>query len=125
MTNDATTRATDTLDLGHFSISLAVRDMEAAKAFYDTLGFRRIAGDGKRFVVLASGTAKIGLFHGMFEGNLITFNPPDARAIEAAMRAAGYSPDKPTEPGDGPAHFVIKDPDGNVLLVDQHEATPK
>ncbi|MBX7079040.1 MAG: VOC family protein [Nannocystaceae bacterium] len=125
MANDASKPSSGPLDLGHFSISLAVADMEAAKSFYETLGFRRIAGDGKKFLVLASGTAKIGLFHGMFEGNMITLNPPDARAIERTLQAAGYRTDKATEPGDGPAHFVIKDPDGNVLLVDQHEATPK
>lgn len=109
------------MELGRFSVSLNVKDIERSMAFYKTLGFAQVAGEpAHNWVILANGEAKIGLFQGMFESNLLTFNPPDARAIEAVIRSAGYPIDKATEPGDGPAHLVLKDPDGNVMLIDQH-----
>ncbi|MEQ1508131.1 MAG: VOC family protein [Myxococcota bacterium] len=109
------------MELGRFSVSLTVKDLARSMAFYQALGFVQVFGDPtKRWVILANGEAKIGLFQGMFESNLLTFNPPDARAIQAAIRAAGYPIDKEAEPGEGPAHLVLKDPDGNAILIDQH-----
>lgn len=110
------------IDLGNFSASLAVKDLQASMAFYGHLGFEQIAGEpADNWVILKNGDAKIGLFQGMFEDNLLTFNPPDARSIEAHLEANGIEPVTSTEGESGPAHFVVVDPDGNTLLVDQHE----
>jgi len=110
------------MDLGNFSLSLAVADLDASRAFYEALGFSQIHGEPSQgWIILQNGDAKIGLFHGMFEANLITFNPPDARAVERAVRDAGYAIDKPTEGDEGPCHFALRDPDDNPILVDQHE----
>lgn len=109
------------MDLGNFSLSLAVDDIDASLGFYRTLGFEQIAGDAaQRWLILKNGDAKIGLFAGHFDQNLVTFNPPDARALQDALQGAGYPIEKEAEPGDGPAHFVVRDPDGNPILVDQH-----
>jgi catechol 2,3-dioxygenase-like lactoylglutathione lyase family enzyme len=109
------------VDLGTFSVSLAVKDLQASMAFYAHLGFAPIAGEPENnWVILKNGDAKIGLFQGMFEDNLMTFNPTDARGIEAHLRAQGIEPVTATEGDSGPAHFVLQDPDGNTLLVDQH-----
>ncbi len=109
------------MDLGNFSISLTVKDLDASLAFYKTFGFEQIGGDREQnWIILRNGEAKIGLFHGMFDDNIVTFNPPDARAVQAVVKAAGYTPEREAEPGEGPTHFVIKDPDGNLVLVDQH-----
>ena len=110
------------MDLGTFSVSLSVADLDESISFYKTLGFTQIAGEPENnWIILKNGYAHIGLFHGMFQGNLMTFNPQDARAIEAGVRKAGYKIDTSTEGDSGPAHFTLKDPDGNVILVDQHE----
>ena len=109
------------MDLGTFSISLAVKDLAAARAFYETLGFSRVAGEPEGgWIILKNGEAKVGLFQGMFEENLMTFNPKDARAIQEAVTAAGYALEKEAEEGEGATHFMVKDPDGNLVLVDQH-----
>ncbi len=126
------------IDLGTFSVSLAVKDLQTSMAFYAHLGFEQIAGEPKdtsggngsaeragklrqrKWVILKNGDAKIGLFQGMFEDNLLTLNPPNARAIEAHLKTNGIEPVTATEGDSGPAHFVIQDPDGNTILVDQH-----
>ena len=109
------------MDLGNFSLSLTVKDMEASLGFYRTLGFEQIAGElAQNWVILKNGDAKIGLFAGMFDENLITVNPPDARGIQRVLQEAGYAVEKEAEPGEGPAHFLVRDPDGNPILVDQH-----
>ncbi len=109
------------MDLGNFSISLAVKDLAASQAFYAAFGFSPIHGEpSEGWLILQNGDAKIGLFQGMFEDNLLTFNPPDARAVERALLAAGHTPTKRTEGDEGPCHFTIADPDGNPILVDQH-----
>jgi catechol 2,3-dioxygenase-like lactoylglutathione lyase family enzyme len=111
-------------DLGTFSISLAVKDLDASLSFYRTLGFHRIDGDpAQNWVILQTGDAKVGLFSGMFEGNLMTFNPHDARKVQTALVEAGYAIEKPAEEGTGPTHLVVLDPDGNRILVDQHGET--
>ena len=109
------------MELGRFSVSLAVEDLARSRKFYEALGFAQVAGEPDQgWIILKNGDAKVGLFHGMFEDNLMTFNPMDARTVEATMREQGYEPVTGTEAGDGPCHFLLKDPDGNLLLVDQH-----
>lgn len=109
------------MDLGNFSISLSVKDLAKTRAFYEAFGFEQIAGDASQnWLILRNGEAKIGLFQGMFEGNMITFNPSDARGVQASLKRAGYTPETEAADGEGPAHFAIKDPDGNLILVDQH-----
>jgi len=122
------------MQLGGFSVSLAVKDIQASKAFYETLGFSAFAGEMEQnWLIMRNGTTVIGLFQGMFEENILTFNPgwdqmaqtldsfTDVRQLQETLRDAGV--DLVTEADvttTGPAHFVIKDPDGNTILVDQH-----
>ena len=122
------------MELGTFSVSLAVADMAASRRFYETLGFGMIAGDGESWTIVANETAVIGLFHGMFEGNILTFNPgwmglgeeaetfTDIRQLHDELRSAGIEPMGSTtgDSPNGPASFSITDPDGNVILIDQH-----
>jgi lactoylglutathione lyase len=124
--------------LGSFSVSLSVRDLAASRQFYEHLGFE-IAGDftDQGWMILRQGDTVLGLFHGMFEGNLLTFNPgwsqaaepldsfDDVRAIQARLRAAGVELTASTDPdGQGPAHIALTDPDGNAILIDQHVPRP-
>lgn len=123
------------MHLGAFSISLTVQDLAASKAFYEKLGFAEAGGDASQgWLILRSGTTTIGLFHGMFEKNLMTFNPgwgpnatpldgefEDVRAIQARLKAAGVDLTQETDPdGTGPGYITIADPDGNPILIDQH-----
>lgn len=110
------------MDLGTFSVSLAVKDIKASRAFYETLGFGVIAGDeAQNWLILKNGDAKIGLFQGMFPQNTLTFNPTDVRSIQATLKAQGVplavEADATTQ---GPAHIMLMDPDGNPVLLDQH-----
>lgn len=122
-------------DLGTFSLSLTVNDLDASLAFYRRLGFEPVAGEAEQgWLILAQGEAKIGLFHGMFDSNIITFNPPDVRAIRDSLQEQGVevslqhamidtedpAQGQPAERDEGPAHFTLTDPDGNALLFDQH-----
>lgn len=108
------------MDLGTFSVSLAVQDLAASRAFYERLGFVVIGGEaGEGWLILENGGAKLGLFAGMFEENILTFNPPDVRAIQARLQADGVAFEQEAEPGDGPASAVLRDPDGNTILLDQ------
>ena len=118
------------MDLGNFSISLAVRDIAESRTFYERLGFERTLG-GDNWGIFVNGKAVIGLFQGMFEENIITFNESDVRGVAAVLREQGVEvqpmtmadPNDPArlEPAgpDGPAHFTLTDPDGNQLLFDQ------
>jgi catechol 2,3-dioxygenase-like lactoylglutathione lyase family enzyme len=122
------------VDLGAFSVSLAVKDMEASRHFYSKLGFEMVGGDGESWTILANGGHVIGLFHGMFEGNILTFNPgwtgvgepvaefADVRELSRTAKAAGLEPASDTtgETPSGPASFTLVDPDGNAILIDQH-----
>ena len=127
-----------TMELGNFSVSLAVKDIEASLAFYEKLGFKPVHGKlEQNWIVLQNGSTKIGLFQGMFPKNLLTFNPgwsqdgmalerfQDVRELQRALKAHGLTmaveADESTQ---GPAHFVVTDPDGNELLVDQHVPSP-
>jgi catechol 2,3-dioxygenase-like lactoylglutathione lyase family enzyme len=127
------------MELGHFSISLAVKDIRESLVFYEKLGFKPVAGQlAQNWIVLQNGSTKIGLFQGMFPRNLMTFNPgwgPDGQALERfqdvrelqrALKAQGLTMTVAADEGtQGPAHFVITDPDGNPLLFDQHVPSPK
>ena len=122
------------MELGAFSVSLSVKDLGTSRAFYENLGFTTIGGDGESWSILVNAPAVIGLFHGMFEGNILTFNPgwtgegqaleefTDIRDIAAALSALGIAPENDTsgESDSGPASFSLTDPDGNALLIDQH-----
>lgn len=124
----------DTLPLGNFSVSLAVKDIAASRAFYEKLGFTVMGGEQEQnWLILRNGPAIIGLFQGMFERNLLTFNPgwdadgatlpdfTDVREIQRRLKAAGVElTTEADESGSGPAHFTVVDPDGNPILVDQH-----
>lgn len=123
--------------LGNFSVSLSVKDLGASRAFYEKLGFRMIAGDGRGWVILQNDTSTIGLFHGMFEGNILTFNPgwdrncatlpefDDVRDIQRALKAQGLALTTEADEGStGPASATLADPDGNMILIDQHVARP-
>lgn len=110
-----------TMNLGDFSVSLAVKDIATSKAFYEKLGFVEVGGVlEQNWVILQNGEATIGLFQGMFDHNILTFNPTDVRAIQRALKAHEIAliteADESTE---GPAHIILKDPDGNVIMVDQ------
>lgn len=122
------------MQLGMFSISLAVKDLQASKAFYETLGFTKFHGEeSQNWLIMKNGDHVIGLFQGMFEKNILTFNPgwdseaqplesfTDVRELQRQLKAAGV--DITTEADEsttGPASFVVEDPDGNPILIDQH-----
>ena len=109
------------MNLGKFSISLAVKDIQASRTFYEALGFTVLDGNvDENWLILHSGDAVIGLFQGMFEQNIITFNPPDVRSIQAALKAQGITLTQEADPDTtGPAHITLLDPDGNPVLLDQ------
>jgi lactoylglutathione lyase len=122
------------VELGAFSVSLAVKDLEMSRAFYEKLGFKPFAGDAaQHWLILKNGEHVIGLFQGMFEKNLLTFNPgwdqnaqklasfTDVRALQRRLKEQGVTPlQEADESSTGPASFVVVDPDGNPILFDQH-----
>ncbi|WP_200975234.1 VOC family protein [Echinicola sp. 20G] len=122
------------MKLGAFSISLAVKDLQASKAFYEKLGFTVFGGNEKHhYLIMKNENALIGLFKGMFEQNILTFNPgwnenaetlesfDDVREIQKQLKASGLELDQEANPSStGPASIVLIDPDGNPVLIDQH-----
>jgi catechol 2,3-dioxygenase-like lactoylglutathione lyase family enzyme len=126
------------MHLGAFSVSLAVKDLAAARAFYEKLGFTQMAGNAaQNWLILQNGTTTIGLFHGMFDKNCLTFNPgwsqkaeplkefEDVREIQERLEARGLVlATRADESSTGPAHFTLLDPDGNPILFDQHVPKP-
>ncbi|WP_374772518.1 VOC family protein [Streptomyces sp. NBC_01310] len=122
------------MDLGAFSVSLAVRDIEASRAFYEKLGFAEFGGDAaQNWLILKNGDHVIGLFQGMFEKNMLTFNPgwdgnadpldsfTDIRELQRELKASGVEfVTEVDESGSGPGSFLVLDPDGNPVLLDQH-----
>ena len=126
------------MDLGAFSISLTVEDLAASRAFYEKLGFEVVGGEAaQNWLILRNGTTTIGLFHGMFEKNILTFNPgwtqlaepretfQDVRDIQSALLERGIEPlTRADTATDGPASLVLVDPDGNQILLDQHVPRP-
>lgn len=126
------------MKLGAFSVSLTVKDLQASIQFYETLGFEVAGGDQEQgWCILRSDATTLGLFHGMFDKNILTFNPgwgqgaealeafEDVRAIQARLEAAGVAFEEHTDPeGTGPGHIVLVDPDDNVIMFDQHVPKP-
>jgi lactoylglutathione lyase len=122
------------MELGAFSISLAVKSLEASRSFYEKLGFNVFAGDAaQNWLILKNGDHAIGLFQGMFEKNILTFNPgwdsnaqrlaifTDIRDLQRQLKAQGVQLQQEADEGTtGPASFIAMDPDGNPVLVDQH-----
>jgi len=122
------------MELGNFSVSLAVRDIDASLAFYEKLGFASVMGDAAQgWLILRNGDTVIGLFQGMFERNSLTFNPgwdrdtnaltsfTDVRELQRQLKALGVAiATEVDESGSGPGSFVVVDPDGNPILIDQH-----
>ena len=122
------------MELGAFSISLTVKDLEASKAFYEKLGFAVFGGDAaQNWLIMKNGSTIIGLFHGMFDKNSLTFNPgwdsnantlesyTDVRELQRKLKEQGVElVSEADESTDGPASFVLMDPDGNPILIDQH-----
>ncbi len=112
------------MDFGHFSVSLAVNDIQASKTFYESLGFTPLEGAGgveQKWLILTKDDVKIGLFEGMFPENVLTFNPSDVRSIHALVEKNGISVvhSNGLENTTGPCSFAITDPDGNPILFDQ------
>jgi predicted lactoylglutathione lyase len=122
------------MDLGAFSVSLAVKDIEMSRLFYEKLGFTVFAGDqSQNWLIMKNGDHAIGLFQGMFERNILTFNPgwssdaqqleefTDVRELQRELKNRGVKMvSEADESSTGPASFMIVDPDGNAILVDQH-----
>jgi lactoylglutathione lyase len=122
------------MDLGNFSISLAVKDIKVSKAFYEKLGFTVFMGDiTQNWLIMKNGDHVIVLFQGMFDKNILTFNPgwdsnarlldtfTDVRELQRQLKAKGIEfQSEADESTTGPASFVLVDPDGNPILVDQH-----
>jgi catechol 2,3-dioxygenase-like lactoylglutathione lyase family enzyme len=122
------------MKVGAFSVSLNVKDINASKQFYETLGFTALAGDiNQNYLIMKNENALVGLFQGMFEGNILTFNPgwdqnaqnmdefEDIRQIQRHLKAKGIQlTTEADENTSGPASLMLADPDGNVILIDQH-----
>ena len=122
------------MDLGAFSVSLAVKDLAASRSFYEKLGFGVFAGDASQnWLIMKNGGHVIGLFHGMFERNILTFNPgwdsnarplpefTDIRELQRELEARGLElQQRADESTTGPASLIVVDPDGNPILFDQH-----
>lgn len=122
------------MKLGAFSLSLAVKDINISKEFYEKLGFKVFAGDiTKNYLIMKNDNSLIGLFQGMFEGNIMTFNPgwdenatpvelfDDIRKIQSELKSKNIIIEKETEDQkSGPASIMVTDPDGNNILIDQH-----
>lgn len=122
------------MELGNFSVSLAVKDLQASKQFYENLGFKAFFGEAAHnWLIMRNGDTIIGLFQGMFEKNMLTFNPgwdskpqalekyTDVRELQRQLKAKGVPLlTEADESTTGPASFIVVDPDGNPILVDQH-----
>ena len=122
------------MKLGAFSVSLAVKDLEVSKAFYEKLGFSVFAGSSEmNYLIMKNGNSLTGLFQGMFEGNILTFNPgwdenaapldsfDDVREIQASLKSDNIELKSEADPvTSGPASITLIDPDGNAILIDQH-----
>lgn len=122
------------MELGAFSVSLAVKDLKVSREFYEKLGFEKFGGDPEHnYLIMKNGDHVIGLFQGMFERNMLTFNPgwdqscgeldefTDVRDLQEQLTSRGIEPDMAADRSTkGPASLMITDPDGNPILIDQH-----
>lgn len=136
--DDKDTSKAPGMQLGNFSVSLVVKDINVSKAFYEKLGFIQSGGDVKqKYVIMQNATSTIGLYQGMFEKNMLTYNPGwdrdcktlpefmDVRSIQQELTKQGIKLDVAAdETTTGPAFLTITDPDGNPILIDQHAASP-
>lgn len=126
------------MNLGNFSVSLAVKDIAVSRAFYEKLGFHVVAGDGVHYSILQNDTSTIGLFQGMFEKNILTYNPgwdrttatlsdfDDVRGIQKTLVSRGVKlATTVDESTTGPASITLYDPDGNQITIDQHVPGPR
>lgn len=127
----------EAMELGAFSISLAVRDLGASRAFYEKLGFEEMGGDGEHYLILVNGQTVLGLFQQMFDKNILTFNPgltqnkeqlsdfTDIRELRQRLLDAGIELTTDLDPDEsGPASIAFLDPDGNPILIDQFFPRP-
>lgn len=128
------TEKQNNMKLGAFSISLSVKDLKTSKEFYEKLGFSKFAGSMEQnYLIMKNGNALIGLFQGMFQGNILTFNPgwdenanntetfEDIRTIQQQLKSSGITlTSEADEKTTGPASLTLTDPDGNIILLDQH-----
>jgi predicted enzyme related to lactoylglutathione lyase len=133
-TNNTIKQKEESMKLGAFSMSLSVKDIKVSKQFYENLGFSVFGGAlEKNYLIMKNGNSLIGLFQGMFQGNILTFNPgwdenakniekfDDVREIQRQLKNKGVKIDNEAdEKTSGPASIMITDPDGNVVLIDQH-----
>ncbi len=121
------------MELGNFSISLTVKDIEASRKFYEKFGFKVGGNASQNWLIMKNGDHVIGLFQGMFEKNILTFNPgwnsnaqklasfTDVRELQRQLKAQGVTlQQQADESTSGPASLVAEDPDGNPILIDQH-----
>ena len=127
------------MQLGNFSVSLSVKDIGASRAFYEKLGLRVFGGDqAQNWLILQNETSTIGLFQGMFDRNILTFNPgwdrnggtvpafDDVRVIQRTLKSRGLAlATEADEATSGPASLMVLDPDGNPILIDQHVPSPR
>ncbi len=132
--NNSKLKVENNMKLGAFSVSLNVKDINASKQFYENLGFTVFAGSmEKKYLIMKNENALIGLFQGMFQGNILTFNPgwdenakniekfDDVREIQRQLKSKGIKlTTEADEKTSGPAGIMTTDPDGNVILIDQH-----
>lgn len=129
----ASKKGDSSMQLGNFSVSLAVKDLAASRAFYEKLGFRAFVGDGRSWLVMQNDTCTIGLHQGGLPRNSLTFNPgwdracntlpefTDVRDLQRTLRERGLSPNPAADESTaGPAFFILTDPDGNPVIIDQH-----
>ena len=126
------------MQLGNFSVSLSVEDLKASVEFYEKLGFAQVGGVLKQnWIIMQNGSTTVGLFHGMFEGNIMTFNPgwdkdkntlkdfEDVRVLQSRLKERGIEFVAEADPkSTGPASLVLMDPDGNTIFIDQHVDAP-
>jgi len=131
------TKGDGAVRLGNFSVILAVKDLAASRAFYEKLGFRAVAGTADHYFILQNDTSTIGLFQGMFEKNILTYNPgwdrttatlsdlDDVRDIQRTLLSRGLKlATNADESSTGPASITLYDPDGNQITIDQHVSRP-
>jgi catechol 2,3-dioxygenase-like lactoylglutathione lyase family enzyme len=137
-TSKSKSKGDTTMRLGNFSVSLAVKDLAVSRAFYEKLGFGSVGGDGKKWSIMQNETSTIGLFQGMFDKNILTYNPgwdrtcatlpefDDVRDIQRTLISKGFTlTSKADESTTGPASCVLVDPDGNQIFIDQHVPSPR
>jgi catechol 2,3-dioxygenase-like lactoylglutathione lyase family enzyme len=109
------------MELGSFSISLSVKNLRASRSFYEKLGFIVAEGEEEQdWLILRNGEATIGLYQGVLDGNMLTFNPADVRSVEKRLKSSGLAVVREINGDAGPGHLLLEDPDGNTILIDQY-----